>query len=55
MAPYVIPGMFVLPSNYNTDVAASVEKLVMSILEQAAQWERFLKAGFLRLRVPLEI
>jgi hypothetical protein len=52
MATFVYPVVFCLPSNFHPATAAPVEKLGVSVLEQPAQWERFIEAGLLRLRLP---
>jgi hypothetical protein len=52
MAPCVRPSVFCPPSNCKAATASAVEKLVVSILEQPAQWERFMAAVFLRLGLP---
>jgi hypothetical protein len=52
MVPYVRPSVFCPLSNCKAATASPVEKLVVSILEPPAQWERFMAAVFLRLGLP---
>jgi hypothetical protein len=55
MASFDYAGVCCPPSNYDADAAAPVEKLVVSILEQPANWERFIRAGFMRLSLQPEM
>jgi hypothetical protein len=49
MASFDYAGVFCPSSNFDADAAAPVEKLVISILEQPVNSERFMRAGFMRL------